>query len=42
MSYPHKFVRWPGWTGSFRRGVEYAATIALALLASYWIVRGGW
>jgi len=42
MSYQHTFARWLRWTGSFRRGVEYAATIGLALLASYWIVRGGW
>jgi hypothetical protein len=30
------------WMGALRRGVEYAAAIALAILSSYWIVQGRW
>ncbi len=30
------------WTVALRRGAEYAAVIGLALLSSYWIVRGRW
>jgi hypothetical protein len=30
------------WMGALRRGLEYAAAIALALLSSYWIVQGRW
>jgi hypothetical protein len=30
------------WTRALRRGVEYAAAIALAMLSSYWIMQGRW
>jgi hypothetical protein len=30
------------WMGALRRGLEYAVALGLAILSSYWIMRGRW
>jgi hypothetical protein len=42
MRRPRNIAQEIHWMEALRRGVEYAAVIALAILSGYWIVQGRW